>query len=194
MTGKLKFVIAFILVFYACSSVRYHTTFQGSYDPAYDLKNKKVCFTPWYWTEWGKENNVNQSVEKTIYSHFKKELEERELKIEYIDSEDLAYDKEKNTIGIKDTIDYCDYTLNLYYSQNADTVTPPAKSSGSSHVSSDDVNYYNLYIIGTLWTAKNELKGTWRGSITKQSPIPNLDQQAEKMVEQLFKKEFPKIK
>ncbi|MBW1855180.1 MAG: hypothetical protein JRJ00_10970 [Deltaproteobacteria bacterium] len=193
MTKKLKCVITLILVLYACSSFRYHTTFEGSYDQAYDLKNKKICFIPWYWTEWGKENNVTQLTETTIYSYFKKELEGRQLKVEYIDSKDLIHDKKENTMGIRDTIN-CDCTLNLYYSQNADTATTPEKSPASSQVSSDDLNYYNLYIIGTLWTAQNEIKGIWRGSITKQSPIPNLDQHAEKMVEKLFKKEFPKIK
>ena len=117
------------------------------------------------------------------------------MKTEYIDSENLTYDRENNAIRMKnDTINYCDYTLNIYYSQNADKGNTPEKSSGSSYASSDDVNYYNLYITGTIWTAKNEPKKLWRGSITKQSSIPNLDQQAEKMVEKLFKKEFPKIK
>lgn len=194
MIRKLRYLIPTILVFYACSSVRYHTTYQGSYDPAYDLKNKKICFIPWYWTEWGKENNVSQSTEKTVFYHFKKELEKRGLGTEHIESENLTYDKEKNTIRIKvDNINYCDCTLNIYYSQNAGTVDTPAKSSDPSYASPDDVNYYNLYIIGTIWTAGNEIKKIWRGSITKRSPIPNLDQQAEKMVEKLFKKEFPDL-
>lgn len=202
---KIKILILLTLIFSACSPIKYHTIYQGSYDPAYDLHGKKVCFLPWYWTDFGKKKNIDQLVEKTLFYHFKNELEKRGLTVEYIEPVNLLYDNEKNTVNVQGGIS-CDLTLSIYYSQNVGTVKVPAHSSGSiwlgptygsggyDSVGSFDVKYYNLFIASSIFIGKPaELKKVWAASITKGSPKPDLEEQSAEMVENLFKNKFPKL-
>jgi hypothetical protein len=201
---NLKLLILLTLIFAACSPIKYHTIYQGSYDPAYDLKGKKVCFFPWYWTDYGKKNNIDQLVEKTLFYHFKNELGKRGLTVEYIEPSNLIYDSEKNTIT---TAVYkpCDLSLSIFYSQNMGSVKVPAQSAGSlwvnpnygfgsyGSVGSYDINYYNLFISSGLFLGKSaDLKKVWSASITKGSPKPDLEEQSAEMVKNLINKKFPK--
>jgi len=202
---KTKILILLSLIFTSCSPIKYYTIYQGSYDPAYDLHGKKVCFIPCYWTDFGKKKNIDQLVEKILFYHFKNELEKRGLTVEYVEPVNLLYDNEKNTINVKVGIS-CDLTLGINYSQNVGTVNVPAQSSGSfwlgptyggggyGSVGSYDVNYYNLFIACSIWWGNPaESKRVWGASITKGSPKPDLEEQSAEMIENLFKNKFPKF-
>jgi hypothetical protein len=201
MLRKFKYILFFTVVFYACSR---HVVYQGFYDPAYNLKSKKICFLPCYGTKCDEENDVNQLMEKTIYYHFKSELEKRGLQTEYISSENLIYDREKDAVSIKETAaNYCDCSLNIRYTQNIEAITRPVQLTSNlwfddtgdwnsgAYLSPYDAFFYNLHISGSIFAEGKEI---WQGSIAKESPSANLDEQAAKMVKGLFKEKFPKIK
>ena len=163
-----------------------------------------MCFFPSYWNDNGKKNNIDQLIEKTLFYHFKNELEKRGLIVEYIEPSKLIYNSET---GVTKTVGYepCDLVLSIFYSQNMGSLKVPAQSAGSlwvtptygsggyGSVGSYDINYYNLFISSGLFLGKSaDVKKVWSASITKGSPKPDLEEQSAEMVKKLINKKFPK--
>lgn len=203
---KMLFLAFIILV--GCAPVKYYTTFDGGFDPTFNLKSAKtIGFTPFYWTEGGKKYNVDPLVEKQFFALAKKELENRGFKVFYISPDNLYQDSTGN-VSVKGLDDFPDLTLTTTFGQGlGNVVTVPGASYGGAnwsqyggggyYISSQSYNVqtYVLFLNYTLWAGKPEYNEIiWSGSIRKGSPKLNLSEEMESMVSDLFRQKFDKEK
>jgi len=201
-----SFILVISIMLYSCSPIRYLTLYDGANDPEFDFSSiKTIGYIPLYWTNTGKEQNIEELKEKQIFQYCKTELEKRGYVVAYIDKKFIT-EKDDGSIICHSMEQFPDVILFVFWGQTVGTVNVPSQSVGTINwgggggsgaygsQSSYNATVYNLFVSGTIWCdSPNYNKKIWTGQIVKGSPVPNFGKQALYMVHQLFYNTFPSL-
>lgn len=193
------FLLSISLFFFSCSPLTYHTLYDSQTDPTFVFgKGATIGLMPLYWTKDGKKRGADELTEKVLLNYVGTELTNRGAQVSFIPVECLK-EEEGGLIVCTNMDKYPDLTVTLGYATPSGQVNIPSQMAGylgkgGGYVASQgsySVNYWSLAISCGLWSGAPEYKRpVWRGNIVKGSPQPNLSEQAQAMVHDLFLKKF----
>ncbi len=194
------FIILFFIV--SCSSVQYHTIYEGGFDPLFDFeKVKTIGFTPFCWTGWYKDAGCDELFEKQLFIYAKDQLGKRGFEVFYIAPEFLEADSAVKAVYVKSGYENMpDLTLTAFsYQGLGNVVEVPGETYGAINWGSKygggyygetkgyEVQTYTMRIAYTLWSGPHKyMNKAWEGVITKGSPELNLQEQAQAMTYNVF--------